>query len=87
MALRRAIAGLTEEDNLKQMNAIYESHPNILDEFHSALRNGRGGMESSVDMQGFSRVLAPITYFSKVSPLGSCSWVPRGDQRDFLGVL
>jgi hypothetical protein len=30
----------TKEDNLKQMNAIYDSNPNILQDFHSALQNG-----------------------------------------------
>ena len=29
-----------KEDNLKQMNAIYDSNPNILQDFHSALQNG-----------------------------------------------
>ncbi|CAL1174213.1 unnamed protein product [Cladocopium goreaui] len=32
----------TLEDNLKQMNAIYDSNPNILQDFHSALQNGSG---------------------------------------------
>lgn len=36
----------TKEDNLKQMNAIYDSNPNILQDFHSALQNG-----ISVDFQ------------------------------------
>ncbi|CAJ1422666.1 unnamed protein product [Effrenium voratum] len=43
----------TLEDNLKQMNAIYENHPNILDEFHSALRNGRGGPGARLQQSAF----------------------------------
>ena len=34
------ILRIAKEDNLKQMNAIYDSNPNILQDFHSALQNG-----------------------------------------------
>ncbi|CAK8998297.1 unnamed protein product [Durusdinium trenchii] len=33
----------TLEDNLKQMNAIYDSNPSILQDFHSALYQNRSG--------------------------------------------
>ena len=32
---------VTKEDNLKQMNAIYDSNPSILQDFHSALYQNR----------------------------------------------